>query len=262
MIYFVTVFFIQIRNENKSAEEKYDELMNQISAYTRQKQLSDHMTKRLESYYFYRFRNSYFREKKILPILSGIYQLLSYYSIAIACIIFYFLHFHVDQLREEIVLHSCRRLVENVTLFRNLSTETVTSIISNLKFELYLPNDVIIKAGAQGDCMFFISSGTVAVLTPTGKEICHLVDGAHFGEVALLVQDQRRVATIVAIEVCEVYRLDRRNFHKCIATHAELFQRIERIATKRMDKTAVIEEQHKRFPVNRSSLSLSLRKNR
>lgn len=46
-------------------------MMNQLSAYARQKQLPPHIKQRLEAYYFYRFRNSYFREKKILSILSG-----------------------------------------------------------------------------------------------------------------------------------------------------------------------------------------------
>lgn len=78
-------------------------------------------------------------------------------------------------------------------------------------------------------------------------KICHLNDGAHFGEVALLVADQRRVASVVAIEVCEVYRLDRKDFRQCIDVHSELFAEIERIATERIERTIRIEEQHKRF---------------
>jgi len=58
-----------------------------------------------------------------------------------------------------------------VAIFKNLPKNVLQSIVKNLKFELYLPNEVIIKAGTQGDCMFFLSSGTVAVLTPTGKEV-------------------------------------------------------------------------------------------
>ncbi|XP_011307578.1 potassium/sodium hyperpolarization-activated cyclic nucleotide-gated channel 1-like [Fopius arisanus] len=221
---YVIIMFLQIQNDKKAALSKYEETMNQISAYTRQKQLPPHMKKRLEDYYAYRFRNAYFRERKILSTLSS-------------------------RLREEIILHSCRRLVENVILFRDLPDETILAIVTSLKFELYLPDDVIVKAGTQGDCMYFLNNGTVAVFTPTGQEVCHLEEGAHFGEVALLVQDQRRVGTVIAIEVCEVYKLERRDFRKCIAGHTKLFERIERIATQRMDRTIMIEEQHKRFPM-------------
>ncbi|CAK9822346.1 Potassium/sodium hyperpolarization-activated cyclic nucleotide-gated channel 4 [Anthophora retusa] len=225
---------IQIKAGRKESKSKFQEIINQVSAYTRQKQLPKHMKIRLMAYYYYRFRNSYFREKSILGNLS-------------------------EQLRQEIALQSSHRLIENVAIFKALPKHVLRSIVKNLRFELYLPNDVIVKAGAQGDCMFFLSAGTVAVLTPTGKEICHLDDGAHFGEVALLVPDQRRVASVIAIEVCEVYRLDRKDFRKCIAVHTELFANIERIATERIERAVIIEEQHKRY-LMRNSMQMDRRR--
>ncbi|GAB1868363.1 Potassium/sodium hyperpolarization-activated cyclic nucleotide-gated channel 1-like [Camponotus japonicus] len=222
IVCYMLVMFLRIKAERKASESKFQELIDQVKAYTIQKQLLPHMKKRLLAYYHYRFKNTYFRGKRILSELT-------------------------EPLREEIALESCRRLIENVAIFKNLPKNVLQSIVKNLKFELYLPNEVIIKAGTQGDCMFFLSSGTVAVLTPTGKEMCHLSDGDHFGEIALLVADQRRVASIIAIEVCEVYRLDRKDFRQCIDVHSELFAEIERIATERVEKTVRVEEQHKRF---------------
>ncbi|XP_043255158.1 potassium/sodium hyperpolarization-activated cyclic nucleotide-gated channel 1-like [Colletes gigas] len=219
---YIVVMLIQIKAIRKASKSKFLEIMNQLTAYTRQKQLPPQMKNRLLAYYQYRFRNSYFREKWLLSHLS-------------------------ESLCQEIALQSSHRLVQNVAIFKMLPEHVLRMIVKNLKFELYLPNDVIVKSGAQGDCMFFLSAGTVAVLTPTGKEICHLEDGAHFGEVALLVPDQRRVASVVAIEVCEVYRLERKDFRKCIAVHTELFANIERIAADRIEKALLIEEQHKRY---------------
>ncbi|XP_017789769.1 PREDICTED: potassium/sodium hyperpolarization-activated cyclic nucleotide-gated channel 3-like, partial [Habropoda laboriosa] len=142
---YILVMLIQIKAGRKESKSKFQEIINQVSAYTRQKQLPKHMRIRLVAYYYYRFRNSYFREKSIQGNLS-------------------------EQLRQEIALQSSHRLVENVAIFKTLPKYILRSIVKNLKFELYLPNDVIVKAGAQGDCMFFLSAGTVAVLTPTGKE--------------------------------------------------------------------------------------------
>ncbi|XP_043521058.1 potassium/sodium hyperpolarization-activated cyclic nucleotide-gated channel 1-like [Frieseomelitta varia] len=215
------VMLIQIKAGRMASKLKFQEIINQLGAYTCQKQLPAHMKIRLLAYYYCRFRNSYFREKNILSQLS-------------------------ERLRQEIAFQSSHRLIENVAIFKELPKSVLRLIVKHLKFELYLPNDVIVKAGAVGDCMFFLSAGTVAVLTPTGKEICHLNDGAHFGEIALLVPDQRRVASVIAIEVCEVYRLDRKNFRKCIAVHTELFAKIEKIASERIEKAMVVEEQHKR----------------
>jgi CRP-like cAMP-binding protein len=88
-------------------------------------------------------------------------------------------------------------------------------------------------------------------------KVCYLKDGAYFGEVALLVQDERRVATVVALEVCEVYRLDRKDFRKCIAVHSDLFAKIEKLATERMQRTVLIEEEYKYFMMHSSLLNVS-----
>ncbi|KAF7384845.1 hypothetical protein HZH66_011931 [Vespula vulgaris] len=226
---YIIIMFLQVKRNSKAAKSKYQEIINQIGAYARQKQLPFQIKNRLLEYYNYRFKENFFRERNIQSILS-------------------------ERLRDEIAMQSCRRLVENVTLFKNVPQDILKSIIKNLKFELYLRNDVIIRAGSIGDCMFFLSIGTVSVLTPTGKEICHLHDGAHFGEIALLASDQKRVATVIAIDISEVYRLDRKDFRKSVAVHSELLSSIERIATERIERTAIIEEHHKRF-IMRSSFA-------
>ncbi|KAG5323930.1 HCN1 protein, partial [Acromyrmex heyeri] len=222
IVCYMLIMFLRIKAERKSSELKFQELIDQVKAYARQKQLLPHMKNRLLTYYKHRFKNTYFQSKRILSDLT-------------------------EPLRDEIAFQSCRRLIENVDIFKNLPKNILQSIVKRLKFELYLPNDVIIKAGTQGDCMYFLASGTIAVLTPTGKEVCHLNDGAHFGEIALLVVDRRRVASVVAVEVCEVYRLDRKDFRHCIDVNSELFAEIERIATERIEKTVRVEEQHERF---------------
>lgn len=77
----------------------------------------------------------------------------------------------LENLRKEILLHSCRRLIENVTIFQDLHKDVLMTIVTVLKPELYLPDDVIVKTGTQGDCMFFLDTGTVAVYTPQGREV-------------------------------------------------------------------------------------------
>lgn len=62
--------FLHIKAERKLSESKFQELIGQVKAYTRQKQLP-HMKKRLLAYYHYRFKNTYFRSKRILSDLTG-----------------------------------------------------------------------------------------------------------------------------------------------------------------------------------------------
>ena len=75
--------------------------------------------------------------------------------------------------------------------------------------------------------------------------MCHFEDGAHFGEIALLVQDRKRIATIVAIAVSEIYRLDRKDFRKYFAADKELMKKIEKIATTRIEQSILIDEMSK-----------------
>lgn len=61
----------RVKAEKKASELKFQELIDQVKAYTRQRQLLPHMKKRLLAYYHYRFKNTYFRGKRILSELTG-----------------------------------------------------------------------------------------------------------------------------------------------------------------------------------------------
>lgn len=61
----------RVKAEKKTSESKFQELIDQVKAYTRQRQLLPHMKKRLLAYYYYRFKNTYFRGKRILSELTG-----------------------------------------------------------------------------------------------------------------------------------------------------------------------------------------------
>jgi len=39
---------------------------------------------------------------------------------------------------------------------------------------IYLQGDIIYKARTEGDCMYFIVSGTVALITFAGKEVSYI----------------------------------------------------------------------------------------
>ncbi|KAI4467253.1 i[[h]] channel isoform e [Holotrichia oblita] len=206
---------------------KYESIMSELSEYMRHRQLPIALQHRLVEYYAHRFRKTYFRESAILPILS-------------------------DRLQSEIKLHCYTALVESVSILQDLPENLVNLIVSHLKSEIYLPNDIIIKAGTDGDCMYFIASGTVAVSTPTGREVCHLQDGAYFGEVALIKKDHKRIANVVAIEICKVYKLESKIFKMCLAEQPDTFKKLEKICQDRFNRTNFLEELHKKHILEKS----------
>lgn len=76
-----------------------------------------------------------------------------------------------DQLRHEISFYTCHKLVDKVKLFEGLTATLVGTILGCLKPEIYLRNDLLVRAGDIGECMYFIANGTVQVLSSKGAEV-------------------------------------------------------------------------------------------
>lgn len=65
-------------------------------------------------------------------------------------------------------------------LFANADPNFVTAVLTKLKFEVFQPNDFIIREGTVGRKMYFIQHGRVSVLTRGNRET-KLSDGSYFG---------------------------------------------------------------------------------
>ncbi|XP_068914271.1 potassium/sodium hyperpolarization-activated cyclic nucleotide-gated channel 1-like isoform X3 [Tenebrio molitor] len=209
---YVTVILVDVLKGYNCLETKFYEMMSQIDSFMTMNHFPLTLQKKMKDYYYYKYRRKYYKETTIEKYIS-------------------------DKLRKEIKYHDCRKLVSNVTIFNDLPQEYLEDILSYLKQEIFLMSDIIIEAGTEGDCMYFLASGTVAVSSPSGKEICHLVDGDYFGEISLLVPKQKRTATVIATETCEVYKLDRKSFKKIIDTETELYKQIQQVAKERYKST-------------------------
>lgn len=73
-------------------------------------------------------------------------------------------------------------------------------------------------------------------------QIRHLYDGEHFGEIALVANRNKRIASVIAVEPCELYKLDKVDFVRAILPYPDLLMKIERIANERMEETSALEE--------------------
>ncbi|XP_074036622.1 potassium/sodium hyperpolarization-activated cyclic nucleotide-gated channel 1 isoform X1 [Leptinotarsa decemlineata] len=218
---YILAMIMEINTGKTSSAHKYDSMERQLKEYMRHKQLPAPMRTRILTYYEFKFQKRYFRESEILATIS-------------------------EQLRQEMNMHACKKLVENVIFFRNLPLNLLVRIISCLRIEVFLVNDVIIRANTPGASMYFISTGTVAIYTKSGKEVCHLEDGAHFGEIALLIKDTFRIASVIAVEVSEIYRLDQKDFVKAINPYPDLLANIQHIAEERMEVSSMLDEYNRR----------------
>ncbi|CAG4946150.1 unnamed protein product [Colias eurytheme] len=197
---------------------RYHGLINQVEAYMQQKQFPTLLKKRVFTFYTYKYEGKYYKEDAALDCLS-------------------------DQLRHEITMHTCNKFIHEVKLLKDLPANQMGELMSYLKPETYLANDLILRAGDIGDCMYFIAYGTVAIYSLKGAEIAHLEDGDYFGTVALLMKDSKRVTTVVSVEITHLYRLDAPYFRQYLMSNKTIRERIETLASKRMHESVVQDEE-------------------
>ncbi|XP_045477534.1 potassium/sodium hyperpolarization-activated cyclic nucleotide-gated channel 1-like [Harmonia axyridis] len=199
-------------------DTKYREVLGQLNEFMSRKKLPLATRKKLIAFYEYKFQGKYVKEKKMENLLS-------------------------DRLKKEVNFHSSNQLIKQVKIFEDVPTKILGEVLSHLKSEVFLPNDIIISAGSPSECMYFIASGTVAVTTASGREVCHLEDGGYFGESALVLNYKKSMSNITALEICETYRLDSKTFRNCFKSNPGIYQKLKAEAEKRELETQKMEEE-------------------
>lgn len=122
------------------------------------------------------------------------------------------------------------KMVAKVPLFSDLEFGVIADIVKLLHIRRYRKNELIIKEGSNGDAMYFILEGSVAVHK---KELdIALKKGDFFGEVALL-KNIPRTATVIAKNRCELLELTTYDFQNFVRTKPELLKKIEDVASSR-----------------------------
>jgi len=94
---------------------------------------------------------------------------------------------------------------------------------------VYLPGDIIIHANEDGEAMYFIQDGNVRIKSPNGQVISTLESGDHFGEISLVMEDHKTMATVEALDYCDVYKLDKIDFKEVFKSHTELFAKLHSV---------------------------------
>ncbi len=123
-------------------------------------------------------------------------------------------------------------LVAQVPWFSKLNAVEIAAIVDMLHLATAMPNQVIFNEGDDGDSMYFIVSGEIAVTI--GDETKHEQAGEFFGELALLYHEKRS-ATVVAVTFVELLRLDARDMDTLLESNEELKNQITQEARLRHD---------------------------
>ncbi|XP_068741021.1 potassium/sodium hyperpolarization-activated cyclic nucleotide-gated channel 2-like [Montipora capricornis] len=194
-----------------SSGRLYNEKLSQVKEYMRYRKLPLRLRLKVEDYYEHRFHHKLFDEEVILNELS-------------------------KALREEILKHNVSQLLHAVPFFSNGSREFLDDIVGKLKFEVYLNGEYICETGRKGDKMYFIQKGIVDVLTKDGELATSLGDGSHFGEICLLTEEARRVASVRAATICNLYSLSSPHFHEVLSEYPDMRIMLEEVAKERLSR--------------------------
>jgi hypothetical protein len=117
-----------------------------------------------------------------------------------------------ESLRAEISLHIHKRLIDRVPFFKNTDKDFISEIILMLKAKVYLPEDYVFRKGDVGNCMYFISSGSVNVFSDDESSVLvTLKEGDYFGEIALIKQ-VTRTRSVKTNNYCYLYALEKNSF--------------------------------------------------
>ena len=118
------------------------------------------------------------------------------------------------------------RLAEN-SLFASLSASDLKTVESLTHLRRYLSGEIVFDEGEEGQALYVIVSGTVAICHPgqADQPLADLGPGSFFGELALL-DNAPRTAQARASSECELAVLFRGDFERLMDSHARIASRI------------------------------------
>ena len=131
--------------------------------------------------------------------------------------------------REDKTCLELMELTKNMKIFEHISRSIEHQhICKTLILETYKPNEVIMKQGDKGECLYYVLHGIVTVqlsiqidtgikdksqVVSVKKNIGELTDGNYFGEISL-IYNLPRTSTVTAVTDTSLIRIDRNPFNR------------------------------------------------
>jgi len=203
------------------AKSQHSEKVERINTFLKYKNINPDIQKRVNNYYDYLWesRRGYNEASVIqeLPI----------------------------SLKTMVSLQINREIIEKVPLFNGASKSFLKEIIMNLEPVIFTPGDYVIRAGEIGYEMYFISRGSVEVLSEDEAiTYATLKEGSFVGEIALLLS-MPRTATVKAVDYCDLYMLHKDTFDSILLKYPSFAKKIEELADKRRAEVMAVKDQRK-----------------
>lgn len=200
---------------------RHRELVNRVTVFMRYRRVPPQLQRRILDYYEYLWEKRLGYDES--TAISGL----------------------PPTLKTEVSLFLNRDILQKVPFFQGASDDFIKAIALEMRPTVFVPGDYIMKAGELGEEMYFISQGTVEIVSADGQTVyATLTTGDFFGEIALLFR-QPRTASVRAVDYCDLYSLDIVAFNRVLTRHPGVAAHIRAIAQQRQDEIEEHQEHDK-----------------
>ena len=129
--------------------------------------------------------------------------------------------------------------VRQIPLFSDLPIRELMAVAGIALTRHFRKNDVVVREGDPGDCLYLVLRGTLAVIkaagTPGEITLDHIGDGGFFGEMAL-IDGQRRSATVRSETSSLLLRITGEEFERIMRTFPAVPMNICRVFIRRIQE--------------------------
>ncbi len=132
-----------------------------------------------------------------------------------------------------------QHFLQRIKLFSALSIEDCQQVVKRMKRRDFPPNQVIVREGAPGNSMFFITAGLVEIRKKdpnTGIDflLTEMGPGQNFGEMALLT-GKPRTATVTSVQATTCAVLEEPEFRDLLLRYPKIGLALTRILAERVE---------------------------
>src|SRR4051812_1327658 len=132
-----------------------------------------------------------------------------------------------------------QHFLQRIKLFSGLSVIECAEVVKRMKRRDFPPNQVIVREGAPGNSMYFITAGHVEVRkkdATTGIDflIAELGPGQNFGEMPLIT-GKPRIATVTATQPTTCAVLEQKDFHELLLAYPKIGIALTTILAERLE---------------------------
>jgi len=133
----------------------------------------------------------------------------------------------LGSLSDMLELHKGVKMLRNVKMLAEcLGQEEMEKISKALVKKSFSDGSKIINQGEDGDSFYMIEKGTVIINIDSVEvgSLCHTSATPYFGEMAIM-NNEVRVASVIADGDCECYMLTRENFNSLLGNLDDIMKR-------------------------------------